>query len=75
MKLEVVVDVHAEMIFMVKLLLISGGLLEWGMQLAISPLALITRTLYRPFEVLFNFTINTEFTRKDTFSLIRLLHW
>jgi hypothetical protein len=62
-KREVVVEVDAEMILMLKIVVFvvdygGGGVLEWGMQLAFPQLALITRALYRPFQALFHFTIN-----------------
>jgi hypothetical protein len=55
MKSEVVFGVFAEMIPMLKimlllLLLVSGGeVFKQGLQLAFPQLALITATLYRPF--------------------------
>jgi hypothetical protein len=71
MKLEVVAGVYAETILMLNIMLLlllllllllkliggGGALLERGLQLPFSQLALITASLYRPFEELFHFSI------------------
>ena len=68
MKLEMMVEDCAEMTLMQKTLLLllllllktTGGLLERGLQLAFSQLALITKTIFRPTLELFTCRIGFQ---------------